>query len=142
MTTGLWREILQRSVEHLLLVALAVALALLIALPLGLLIHGRPRLSRLVLGAANAVQTIPSLAIFGLLLTVPLLGGIGPAPAVVALTLYALLPLLRGLLSGLEQVPPGLKEAGLALGLTPRQVLLQVEWPLARPSLKIGRAHV
>ena len=59
MTTGLWREILQRSVEHLLLVALAVALALLIALPLGLLIHGRPRLSRLVLGAANAVQTIP-----------------------------------------------------------------------------------
>ncbi|MFN7899225.1 MAG: glycine betaine ABC transporter substrate-binding protein [Synechococcaceae cyanobacterium] len=138
MTTALWLEILQRSGEHLLLVALAVALALLIALPLGLLIHGRTQLTRLVLGAANAVQTIPSLAIFGLLLTVPLLGGIGPAPAVVALTLYALLPLLRGLVSGLDQVPPGLKEAGLSLGLTPRQVLFQVEWPLARPSLMAG----
>jgi osmoprotectant transport system permease protein len=87
MTTALLHEILQRSGEHLLLVLLAVALALLISLPLGLFIHGRLRLSRLVLGAANAVQTIPSLAIFGLLLTVPLLGGIGPAPAVVALTL-------------------------------------------------------
>ncbi|MFM8277044.1 MAG: glycine/betaine ABC transporter substrate-binding protein, partial [Cyanobium sp.] len=97
MTADLVREILQRSGEHLLLVALAVALALLIALPLGLLIQGRPQLSRLVLAGANAVQTIPSLAIFGLLLTVPVLGGIGPAPAVVALTLYALLPLLRGL---------------------------------------------
>jgi osmoprotectant transport system permease protein len=138
MTTALFREILQRSGEHLLLVALAVALALLIALPLGLLIHGRPRLSRLVLAGANALQTIPSLAIFGLLLTVPFLGGIGPAPAVVALTLYALLPLLRGLVSGLDQVPSGLKEAGLSLGLTPRQVLLQVEWPLARPSLMAG----
>ena len=66
-----------------LLVALAVALALLIALPLGVAVQGRPRLARLVLGLANAVQTIPSLAIFGLLLTVPLLGGIGPTPAVV-----------------------------------------------------------
>lgn len=138
MTTALLHEILQRSGEHLLLVLLAVALALLISLPLGLFIHGRLRLSRLVLGAANAVQTIPSLAIFGLLLTVPLLGGIGPAPAVVALTLYALLPLLRGLVSGLEQVPLGLKEAGLSLGLTPRQVLLHVQWPLARPSLMAG----
>lgn len=138
MTSALLREILQRSGEHLLLVALAVALALLIALPLGLLIHGRPRLSRLVLGSANVVQTIPSLAIFGLLLTVPVLGGIGPTPAVVALTLYAMLPLLRGLVSGLDQVPPGLKEAGRALGLSPRQVLLHVSWPLARPSLMAG----
>ncbi|MEB3168374.1 MAG: glycine betaine ABC transporter substrate-binding protein [Synechococcaceae cyanobacterium] len=138
MTADLVREILQRSGEHLLLVALAVALALLIALPLGLLIQGRPQLSRLVLAGANAVQTIPSLAIFGLLLTVPVLGGIGPAPAVVALTLYALLPLLRGLVSGLDQVPPGLKEAGRALGLQPRQVLLHIEWPLARPSLMAG----
>jgi osmoprotectant transport system permease protein len=138
MTSALFREILQRSGEHLLLVALAVALALLIALPLGLFIHGRPRLSRLVLGGVNAVQTIPSLAIFGLLLTVPVLGGIGPAPAIVALILYALLPLLRGLTSGLEQVPPGLREAGRALGLSPQQVLLQVEWPLARPSLMAG----
>lgn len=138
MTAALAFEILQRSGEHLLLAWLGVAIALLIALPLGVAIQGRPRWSRLVLGLANAVQTIPSLAIFGLLLTVPLLGGIGPTPAVVALVLYALLPLLRGLVSGLAQVPPGLKEAGRALGLSPRQVLRHVEVPLALPSLMAG----
>jgi osmoprotectant transport system permease protein len=135
MSSELLREILQRSGEHLLLVALAVALALAIALPLGVLIQERPRLARLVLGTASVVQTIPSLAIFGLLLSVPLLGGIGPTPAVVALTLYALLPLLRGLVSGLSLVPPGVTEAGRALGLNRRQVLLHLQFPLAIPSL-------
>ena len=135
MSSELLREILQRSGEHLLLVALAVALALAIALPLGVLIQERPRLARLVLGTASVVQTIPSLAIFGLLLSVPLLGGIGPTPAVVALTLYALLPLLRGLVSGLSLVPPGIHEAGRALGLNRRQVLLHLQFPLAMPSL-------
>jgi len=138
MTADLAREILQRCGEHLLMVALAVAIALLIALPLGLLIQGRPRLAQLVLGLANAVQTIPSLAIFGLLLTVPVLGGIGPTPAVLALVLYALLPLLRGLVTGLSQVPSGLKEAGRALGLSRSQVLRHVEFPLALPSLMAG----
>jgi osmoprotectant transport system permease protein len=135
MSSELLREILQRSGEHLLLVALAVALALAIALPLGVLIQERPRLARLVLGTASVVQTIPSLAIFGLLLSVPLLGGIGPTPALVALTLYALLPLLRGLVSGLSLVPPGINEAGRALGLNRRQVLLHLQFPLAIPSL-------
>ena len=138
LSPALLREILQRSGEHLLLVAVAVALALAIALGLGVAIRERPRLARLVLGGASAVQTIPSLAIFGLLLTVPLLGGIGPTPAVVALTLYALLPLLRGLISGLRQVPPGLVEAGRALGLRPRQVLWHLQLPLALPSLMAG----
>ena len=138
MTADLAREILQRCGEHLLMVALAVAIALLIAMPLGLLIQGRPRLAQLVLGLANTVQTIPSLAIFGLLLTVPVLGGIGPTPAVVALVLYALLPLLRGLVTGLNQVPSGLKEAGRALGLSRSQVLRHVEFPLALPSLMAG----
>lgn len=138
MTAELAREILFRSGEHLVLVASSVALALLIALPLGLAIQAHPRWRRLVLGLANAVQTIPSLAIFGLLLTVPLLGGIGSTPAVVALTLYALLPLLRGLLTGLQQVPPGLKQAGQALGLSGGQVLRHVELPLALPSLMAG----
>ena len=138
MTPALAREILQRSGEHMLLVALAVALALLIAVPLGVAIRERPTRARLVLGLANGVQTIPSLAIFGLLLTVPLLGGIGPTPAVVALTLYALLPLLRGVLTGLDQVPRGLKEAGRALGLSGQQVLRHVELPLALPSLMAG----
>ncbi len=138
MTAALAREILFRSGEHLVLVVSSVALALLIALPLGLAIQSQPRWRRLVLGLANAVQTIPSLAIFGLLLTVPLLGGIGSTPAVVALTLYALLPLLRGLLTGLQQVPPGLKQAGQALGLSGGQVLRYVELPLALPSLMAG----
>jgi osmoprotectant transport system permease protein len=138
MTADLAREILQRCGEHLLMVALAVAIALLIALPMGVLMQGRPRLAKLVLGLANAVQTIPSLAIFGLLLTVPVLGGIGPTPAVVALVLYALLPLLRGLVTGLSQVPSGLKEAGRALGLSRSQVLRHVEFPLALPSLMAG----
>ena len=138
MTAELVREIIFRSGEHLVLVASSVALALLIALPLGLAIQAHPRWRRLVLGLANAVQTIPSLAIFGLLLTVPLLGGIGSTPAVVALTLYALLPLLRGLLTGLQQVPPGLKQAGQALGLSGGQVLRYVELPLALPSLMAG----
>ena len=138
MTAELAREIIFRSGEHLVLVASSVALALLIALPLGLAIQAHPRWRRLVLGLANAVQTIPSLAIFGLLLTVPLLGGIGSTPAVVALTLYALLPLLRGLLTGLQQVPPGLKQAGQALGLSGGQALRYVELPLALPSLMAG----
>jgi osmoprotectant transport system permease protein len=138
MTAALGQEILQRSGEHLLLVCLSVGLAVVIALPLGLAIDGKPRLSRLVLGLASIVQTIPSLAIFGLLLTVPLLGGIGPTPAVVALTLYALLPLLRGLVSGLHQVPPGLLEAAKTLGLNPSQVLRHVALPLALPSLMNG----
>jgi osmoprotectant transport system permease protein len=138
MTPSLAHDILLRSGEHLLLVAMSVALALLIALPLGLAVQGRPRLQRLLLGAANTAQTIPSLALFGLLLTVPLLGGIGPTPAVVALTLYALLPLLRGLITGLQQVPAGLLEAGRALGLSAGQVLRRVQLPLALPSLMAG----
>ncbi|MEA5415472.1 ABC transporter permease, partial [Synechococcus sp. BA-132 BA5] len=131
-------EILQRSGEHLLLVGTAIGLALAISLPLGLWISRRPRWAGPILAVASTVQTVPSLAIFGLLLTVPLLGGIGTTPAIVALTLYALLPLLRGLVTGLAQVPPGLKEAGQALGLSGRQVLLRVELPLALPTLMAG----
>jgi osmoprotectant transport system permease protein len=115
-----------------------VALALLISLPVGLWIQRRPPWAGPVMSLANGIQTIPSLAIFGLLLTVPLLGGIGPTPAIVALTLYALLPILRGILIGLDQVPAGLREAGRALGLSPRQVLLHVELPLATPALMAG----
>ncbi len=132
------REILQRSAEHLLLVAIAIGLALLIALPLGVVISRRPRWAAPVLAVANAVQTIPSLAIFGVLLSVPLLGGLGARPAIVALTLYALLPLLRGITTGLSQVPQGVKEAARALGLSAPQVLRHIELPLALPTLMAG----
>ena len=137
-TPLLLREILVRSGEHVLLVGSALGLALLIGLPLGLWIQRHPRWTAPVLSLANGVQTIPSLAIFGLLLTVPLLGGIGPTPAIVALTLYALLPILRGVLTGLAQVPAGLKEAGRALGLSNAQVLRHVEIPVALPVLMAG----
>ena len=134
----LLREILQRRGEHLLLVSIAIGLALLIALPLGVAIARRPRWAAPVLTLANVVQTIPSLAVFGMLITVPLVGGLGARPAIVALTLYALLPLLRGVTTGLGQVPQGMKEAARALGLSPGQVLRRIELPLALPTFMAG----
>ena len=131
-------ELPTRLLEHLALVGLALAIGLLLALPLGALAARRPPLARLLLGLANVVQTIPSLALFGVLLTVPLLGGVGPAPAVVALGLYALLPLLRTTVTGLQGVPAGLLEAGLALGLKRRQLFWAVELPLAWPVILTG----
>ncbi|MFO7628225.1 MAG: glycine betaine ABC transporter substrate-binding protein [Prochlorococcaceae cyanobacterium] len=127
-----------RIAEHLALVGLALAIGLLLAIPIGILAARRPKLGRLVLGGASAIQTIPALALFGILLTVPLLGGIGPAPAVLALSLYALLPLLRTTVTGLQAVPAGLVEAGLALGLSRRQVLWAIELPLAWPVILTG----
>ena len=131
-------DLASRMAEHLALVSLAMAIGLLAAIPLGVLAARRPVLARLALGAANGLQTIPSLALFGVLLTVPLLGGIGPAPAVVALSIYALLPLLRTTVIGLQGVPAGLLQAGLALGLTRRQVLWTIEFPLAWPVILTG----
>ena len=131
-------DLASRLAEHLALVSLAMAIGLVLAIPLGVLAARRPVLARLALGAANGLQTIPSLALFGVLLTVPLLGGIGPAPAVVALSIYALLPLLRTTVIGLQGVPAGLVQAGLALGLTRRQVLWTIEFPLAWPVILTG----
>ncbi|MGA9377764.1 MAG: ABC transporter permease, partial [Phormidium sp.] len=88
-------EILLRMGEHLILVAIAMTIAIAIGIPLGILITRQPKLTQPILGFANVVQTIPSLAIFGFLISVPFLGGIGTTPAIVALTLYALLPLIR-----------------------------------------------
>ncbi|MCX5939999.1 MAG: ABC transporter permease/substrate-binding protein [Cyanobium sp. LacPavin_0818_WC50_MAG_67_9] len=131
-------ELPRRLVEHLGLVGLALAIGLLLALPLGVILARRPRLAELLLAGASVLQTIPSLALFGLLLTVPLLGGIGPAPAVVALSLYALLPLLRTTVTGLKGVPAGLVEAGLVLGLSRRQIFRSIEVPLAWPVILTG----
>ncbi|APD48590.1 ABC transporter permease subunit [Synechococcus sp. CS-602] len=131
-------ELLSRCLEHAALVAVAMALALAISLPLGLWISRRPRWAGPVLAVVSAIQTIPSLAIFGVLITVPLVGGLGARPAIVALTLYALLPLVRGVVTGLTLVPQGLKEAAMALGLNRRQRLWRVEVPLALPVLMAG----
>ena len=126
-----WEEILIRSSEHLILVAISMTVAILIGIPLGILITRKPKLARPIIGVANAIQTIPSLAIFGFLLTVPLIGGIGKTPAIVALILYALLPLIRNTYTGIKNVDPAIREAAKGMGMSDRQILFQVEIPLA-----------
>ncbi|MGB3240798.1 MAG: glycine betaine ABC transporter substrate-binding protein [Geitlerinemataceae cyanobacterium] len=111
--------------------AIAMVVSISIGLPLGILITRQPKLAQTILGVANAVQTIPSLAIFGFLISVPFLGGIGKVPAIVALTLYALLPLIRNTYIGINSVDPAIREAGKGMGMTDRQLLFQVEIPLA-----------
>lgn len=124
-------EIILRSGEHLILVAIAMIVAISIGIPLGIFITRKPKLAPPILGLANAIQTIPSLAIFGFLISVPFLGGIGKNPAVVALTLYALLPIIRNTYIGINGIDPAIKEAGIGMGMTDRELLFQVEIPLA-----------
>ena len=124
-------EILLRTGEHLILVAIAMTIAISIGIPLGIVITRKPKLAKVVLGLANAVQTIPSLAIFGFLISVPFIGGIGKVPAIVALSLYALLPLIRNTYTGIINIDPTIREAGKGMGMTDTQLLFQVEIPLA-----------
>jgi osmoprotectant transport system permease protein len=124
-------EILARTAEHLWLVAAALAIALLVGLPLGVALVRRQVLRRWILGAANVIQTVPSLALFGFLIPVPFLGGIGATTAIVALTLYNLLPILRNTYAGIAGVDPAVLESARAMGMTPRQTLWQVELPLS-----------
>ncbi|MDJ0650956.1 MAG: glycine betaine ABC transporter substrate-binding protein [Xenococcaceae cyanobacterium MO_188.B19] len=124
-------EILLRTGEHLILVAIAMTIAISIGIPLGIVITRKPKLAKVVLGLANAIQTIPSLAIFGFLISVPFIGGIGKVPAIVALSLYALLPLIRNTYTGIINIDPTIREAGRGMGMTDTQLLFQVEIPLA-----------
>ncbi len=131
-------EILARTLEHLWLVTAAMGIALLIGLPVGVALVRRSSLRRWVLGAANVVQTIPSLALFGFLIPVPFLGGIGANTAIVVLMLYALLPILRNTYTGIAGVDPSVLEAARAMGMTPRQILWQIELPLAMGVILAG----
>jgi osmoprotectant transport system permease protein len=131
-------EILLHTGEHLVLVAIATIVAISIGIPLGILITRQPKFAGLVLGIANALQTIPSLAIFGFLISVPFLGGIGKVPAIVALTLYALLPIIRNTYIGINNVDPAIREAGKGMGMTDWQLLSQVEFPLAAGVILAG----
>jgi osmoprotectant transport system permease protein len=131
-------EVWARSVEHIGLVAASMGIALVIGLPLGIAIVGRAALQRWVIGAANVVQTIPSLALFGFLIPVPWIGGVGASTAIVALALYALLPILSNTSTGIAEVDPAVVEAARGMGMTPRQVLWQVQLPLAAPVLLAG----
>jgi osmoprotectant transport system permease protein len=131
-------EVIARTGEHIGLVAAAMAIALIIGLPLGVALVRRRTLQRWVLGVANIVQTIPSLALFGFLIPVPWIGGVGASTAIVALALYALLPILRNTCTGIEEVDHAVIESARGMGMTPGQVLWQVELPLAAPVLLAG----
>jgi osmoprotectant transport system permease protein len=124
-------EIIQRSGQHLVLVLVSTTIAILIGIPLGILITRKPQFTKPILGFANVMQTIPSLALFGFLLPIPVIGGIGARTAIVALVLYSLLPIIRNTYVGITSVDPAIREAGRGMGMTDRQLLLQVELPLA-----------
>ena len=124
-------EVLESTGEHLWLVGWSTLFAALIGVPLGILIAHRSRLDRPVLATANIIQTIPSLALFGFLLPVPWLGDRADRLAILALTLYALLPIIRSTYAGIRGVDAAVVEAGRGMGLTESQLLLQVELPLA-----------
>ena len=131
-------ELMARLGEHVVLVMASTGIAAAIAIPLGIVAARRASLSRPIVAVANLAQTIPSLALFGFLIPLPLVGGIGTRTALVALTVYAVLPILRGTITGLQGTPPAVIECAVAMGLTPRQVLWRVEWPLALPSIVSG----
>ncbi|SRR3989441_453423 len=124
-------EVLELTLEHLWLVGVSMALAVLIGIPLGILITRWPKLNKPVLGGANIIQTVPSLALFGFLLPVPWIGERADRLAILALTLYALLPLIRNTYTGIRGVDRAVVEAGRGMGMTDRQLLFQVELPLA-----------
>src|SRR5437870_10795148 len=124
-------DVLELTLEHLWLVGVSMALAVLIGIPLGILITRWPKLNKPVLGGANIIQTVPSLALFGFLLPVPWIGERADRLAILALTLYALLPLIRNTYTGIKGVDRAVVEAGRGMGMTDRQLLFQVELPLA-----------
>jgi osmoprotectant transport system permease protein len=135
---GLWQEVLQHTSEHFVLVVISIAIALAIGIPTGILLTRRPRMRTGVLGFANVMQTVPSLALFGFLIPIPFIGGIGKRTAIVALVLYALLPILRNTLVGILGVEPAVRESAIAMGMTGRQLLRQVELPLAARTILAG----
>lgn len=138
MNPHLASDILWHSLDHLELVLIAIVIASAVGLPAGVALARNPAWRRWGMGFANLTQTIPSLALFGFLLPLPLLGGIGKRTAIIALCLYALLPILRSTLTGILGVDAAVRESAVAMGMTDRQVLWQVELPLAVPSIVAG----
>jgi osmoprotectant transport system permease protein len=132
------REIIQATFEHVWLVGMAMLLAIAIGVPLGILVTRQPWLSKPILGGANIAETIPSLALFGFLLPVPWLGGRADRLAIAALTLYALLPIIRNTSAGIAGVEPAVREAARGMGMTNGQILFQVELPLSFSTMLAG----
>ncbi|MGH7613544.1 MAG: ABC transporter permease [Gemmatimonadales bacterium] len=125
------REALGLLGEHLFLVVISTVVAVAIGVPLGILLTRRPGWRRPILGFANVCQTIPSLALFGFLIPLPFIGGVGARTAIVALVVYALLPIVRNTYTGIANVDPAVREAGRGMGMTDRELLVMVELPLA-----------
>jgi len=138
MSSSIWTDLPQLTAEHLGLVLFSVLLAILIGLPLGILAYRSTAVRGPILGIAGVLQTIPSLALFGFLIPAPFIGGIGPRTAITALVLYALLPIVRNTYVGLTGVDPAVRESAIAMGMTDRQLLTQVELPLALRTILAG----
>jgi osmoprotectant transport system permease protein len=143
--TGLFSYVWERRAEiagltgeHVVLVFAATFVAVGIGIPLGVALTRKPRLAGPILGAASVVQTVPSLALLGLLIPLPLFGGIGKSTAIIALVVYALLPILRNTHAGIRSVDPAVLEAADGLGLDAGQRLRKVELPLALPVILAG----
>ncbi|MDM7921511.1 MAG: ABC transporter permease/substrate-binding protein [Pyrinomonadaceae bacterium] len=133
-----WLELLALTREHVVIVLVATVIAVAIGLPLGIILTRQKRLQAPVLGFANVMQTVPSLALFGLLIPIPFIGGIGATTAVIALALYALLPVIRNTVTGISGIDPAIREAANAMGMTGAQRLRMVELPLAMPVILTG----
>src|SRR2546421_9421032 len=133
-----WSDILAHIAQHVWLVLISIAIATVIAVPVGIAITRRKKLRGPVLGIANVMQTIPSLALFGFLIPLPFIGGIGARTAIVALVFYALLPIIRNTVTGILGVDANVREAAVAMGMTDRQVLFKVELPLAMSVILTG----
>lgn len=133
-----WPELLLLVRQHILLVFISILVAVIIGVPTGILLTRYRALRGPVLGIANVMQTIPSLALFGFLIPLPFIGGIGSRTALVALVLYSLLPIIRNTVTGILGVEPSVREAAVAMGMTDRQVLRQVELPLAMGVIVTG----
>jgi len=131
-------EILGATLDHIELVLISMVIAMFIAVPLGMFIVQRPALRAVSIGIANIFQTIPSLALFGFLIPIPFIGGIGKRTAIVALVLYALLPILRNTYVGLRGIDPAVLEAAEAMGMTRAQILFRVRFPLALAVILAG----
>ena len=131
-------DVVRATGQHIVIVAIAVSVAIVIGVPLGIWCTRHMRAGRAALRVVDVIQTIPSLALFGFLIPIPFIGGIGTRTAIVALTLYSLLPIVRNTLVGIRGIDRNVRDAGVAMGLTPRQLLLDVELPLAMPSIVGG----
>lgn len=133
-----WPELLTLTREHIFLVVISTGFAVLVGVPLGILLTRIKSLQTPILGFANIMQTVPSLALFGLLIPIPFIGGIGARTAIIALALYALLPVIRNTVTGILGIDPKLREAAVAMGMTGGQMLRLVELPLAMPVILTG----